>query len=1117
MLDDYNSDNGNEENKASTSDNKFIINEFKLGDEQNKETIISMTTSKKFIFFLTQSHNLFCVNSSTMESINELYTLPTPKEKYNFKEKNFNKIWVDREGNHCIIRTNNAIYYFNSELKLYVELENFRGKEICAVALDDRNTDTKNTQNFLAVDYDNRIYECSIEIVQDEMSRTQKVQDQIELLTQIPIYDPFSEEDDESDRKKSKPIDDRIYGLRFFHATNQTIDQNSDSCYIIAVTRNRLYQFIGPGLKSFKQIFKRYENNPSLIEDACKHFPRKDIYFNVDFDILFKNESRSIGDQKSKKMDVFNHFGWRTDSGYCFGEFEHTNSDKSSGLPMEIKNFNVIPFQKITDKGKKEIKNLEPISIKHTINHIFILYDDCLTVVSKLTYNIINTIYFDTKYNLMIFNELFEKNGILLLSKEKGVDQINLKEENDEIWKDYLDIGNFPKAINFCNPDSIKKKISRIDAEKKFKDNRLVAANAFAMSDEKFEVVCLKYLKERDLEALKTYLEIYREMNFKQEEGKDLPKEQLLQLNLIVTWMIEIFLTNKKTNLREFNTLIKQNKKNVDSSLLYQILLNYGKTDEYVAFSQILNDYRRVVIYYINQGKIGAAINSLSELAGYLIDDAKGNMDDLKLLGNIFLEFSHLFFHFSVKDSFYFLYDILIKNKINIDKIIETAILALMSRADKDIIRAKLRNELSEKERNEFDSDVTCILKYLGKLEKASGCFEKEAKAQKNNINNLYLFYLALNPINKQAIIDYLKEYLILDSNGRRKKTAHFQFDYAKTVLKENKQAYALVLALMGKYMESISYILNEDPNDTEETLKKNQEMAEFIATNALDKKIQKSLWIEIFRIQEKRKETKKSGDDNNEEKFSKAINVMEKSKVLKIEDVLPYITDSIKIGEFKTHISKCISQYEKNINHLKENIKSYNNTAENIKMDINKIKKKPMEIKYNEFKCEICKESIRDRRIFLFPCGHMFDRNCIRQKLLDYEKTGLEYLHDDNVKIDKIFYDLGYIVRPEFKENLGLLNLGEPKKVEEPEKKKKGGFFNNILKSDTFNSLGGLMSGLKKEDAQKIKYDKEQQYSSVLNELLNKHCVLCGNFLVDSVQLFSLKNNSETEPDFNL
>jgi len=40
------------------------------------------------------------------------------------------------------------------------------------------------------------------------------------------------------------------------------------------------------------------------------------------------------------------------------------------------------------------------------------------------------------------------------------------------------------------------------------------------------------------------------------------------------------------------------------------------------------------------------------------------------------------------------------------------------------------------------------------------------------------------------------------------------------------------------------------------------------------------------------------SGDDNsennNEKKLSKALDIMEKSKVLKIEDVLPYITDLI-------------------------------------------------------------------------------------------------------------------------------------------------------------------------------------------------------------------------------
>ena len=90
------------------------------------------------------------------------------------------------------------------------------------------------------------------------------------------------------------------------------------------------------------------------------------------------------------------------------------------------------------------------------------------------------------------------------------------------------------------------------------------------------------------------------------------------------------------------------------------------------------------------------------------------------------------------------------------------------------------------------------------------------------------------------------------------------------------------------------------------------------------------------------------------------------------------------------------------------------------------------MEIKYNEFKCEICRELIRNKRIFLFPCGHMFDMDCIRKRLLDYENTGLENLHEDNVKIDKLFYELGYINRYVFKEN------DTEEKVEEPQIKGK-------------------------------------------------------------------------------
>ena len=176
--------------------------------------------------------------------------MPKPKEKNIFQEKNFDKIWADLEWIHCIIRHNNTIYYFNSNTKECVELEMLKDKEIWAFALDDRNTDIKTTNYFLAVDYNNKIYQCRIHIVKNEFTLQNEVKDQIEKLMTLKIIDSEEEEEENFDKKKSKPLD-RIYGIKFTYATNQTIDKSKDSCYIIEVTRNRLYQFKGPGFFLF--------------------------------------------------------------------------------------------------------------------------------------------------------------------------------------------------------------------------------------------------------------------------------------------------------------------------------------------------------------------------------------------------------------------------------------------------------------------------------------------------------------------------------------------------------------------------------------------------------------------------------------------------------------------------------------------------------------------------------------------------------------------------------------------------------------------------------------------------------------------------------------------------
>ena len=164
------------------------------------------------------------------------------------------------------------------------------------------------------------------------------------------------------------------------------------------------------------------------------------------------------------------------------------------------------------------------------------------------------------------------------------------------------------------------------------------------------------------------------------------------------------------------------------------------------------------------------------------------------------------------------------------------------------------------------------------------------------------------------------------------------------------------------------------------------------------------------------------------------------------------------------------------------------------------------MELKYNEFKCEICKGFIKNKNIFLFPCGHMFDMNCIRECLLNYELTGLDYLHEDNLKIDKLSYDLGYIQNRIFVEKDAKISNEDQKKGEDKK-------IINKKKNDS-------------EEMSKINEESQKKLKATLDNILSRQCVLCGDFLVDSVQCSlnqrkkivdsnGLKLSLPTEPDF--
>ena len=74
MLDDLES-NILQEDKVESTSNKFALNRFNLPLSQQNVNILSMSTSKKYIYLVTDRSELLRIESDTLKPIQQAYTI----------------------------------------------------------------------------------------------------------------------------------------------------------------------------------------------------------------------------------------------------------------------------------------------------------------------------------------------------------------------------------------------------------------------------------------------------------------------------------------------------------------------------------------------------------------------------------------------------------------------------------------------------------------------------------------------------------------------------------------------------------------------------------------------------------------------------------------------------------------------------------------------------------------------------------------------------------------------------------------------------------------------------------------------------------------------------------
>ena len=993
------------DDKPESSNNLFPLSQFKIPNIQAK--IEAFSPSQKYIFLLTDHAEIYKINVDDESSFRQAYSLDNLNSISNANTK---RIWTDKIGNFALIKVDFFYYIFYID-KIYFlnTLSEKSNYDIVEAAFDRRNPkDENSTPEILLADRNYVLYSYKISIVKNVVNES------LYPLYQLPGTNDKS---------------DRIFGVDFIGHSRQ----NQPPCYVVVTTKNKLFQFIGDG--TLIDVFKDLKDSKKIPNDCVKYFPVSGRNFpNSKMQLTF-----------NEKNGYPQSFGWMTESGFCYGNFAPKE------VPEKLKNFIVLPYVKIKKDGTKDV-DLIPKSFVHTNNHIFILYSDCITIISKITSNIIDT--------HPLVNEDFknmyldESKNCIWVQTDYSIYQISLQDENKDIWQDYLEVGDFSKAINFCktNPNLSKQemKICRLWAANYYENGDFRNASVkYSESDEKFEEVCLKFLLKNKYEELQMYLEnlftmsltTEKEREFKEkkksfEKNKNKPKN-LTQKYIVSTWLVEIYLNEKNDNskrkIETFRQLIKDKEEFLDKDTIYQLLQNYGRIEEFIEFAELKQDYETVILHYINEKDINKALNKLKDYTIYLGDEE----EVMKKLAEIFVNYAYLFMKQLPGDS-----------------------IELLTKGFKKIIHPEkiVTAIMNTTENKEGEGHFNDILNYLRELIKED--------VQDKNIHNLYLLYLSKCETQelKKELIDYLKQPLIKETDFRRmgkKKEVKIELDYAKKLLKDKHDALALVLALMGKYSEAVKIALDNNCS----------EIAQFIATNVDDEKVKKSLWLDIF-------------SSNKKDDFKNALSIMEKSQVLKIEDVLPRIMDNIKIEEFKEQISNCIDLYEKNIKTLRDDITQYNKTAEEIKNDIYKVKKKSLEIQYRQCKCDICQCNIKDNNIYLFPCGHMFDAKCIINAINNYKKN----IFDNSEINNKVIQIENY--------KKIIDQFEEKKKNVNSDSKAKTGIFGAFI-----NVIGSNKNKNETPEINKVDESKINETRKKLTEILSEECVLCGDYMVDSTQ----------------
>lgn len=204
-----------------------------------------------------------------------------------------------------------------------------------------------------------------------------------------------------------------------------------------------------------------------------------------------------------------------------------------------------------------------------------------------------------------------------------------------------------------------------------------------------------------------------------------------------------------------------------------------------------------------------------------------------------------------------------------------------------------------------------------------------------------------------------------LSLKGQDESSVPYDIRYAARICCELglEKACVHLYSTMGMCEEAVDLALTFDVELAKQTTEKSE----------LSDELRKKLWLRIAK------------HVITEHKDIKTVTqILEECDLLKIEDILPFFPDFVTIDHFKDAICSSLQEYNKNIELLKEDMKSATESAQQIRHEIKAFRNKFTIIRTQD-KCIVCSYAILTRAFYAFPCNHLFHSDCLISEVMPY------------------------------------------------------------------------------------------------------------------------------------